>query len=271
MGSVTAKIPPQLRRPPAPQQGPPRPHPTISSRMLWTISFASTFRGRRGTGVRQSACSKKMLFHVGVADASGRSRRKHLAKLLDEVIARGAAVGATPSLPKYEKCALGLSSGESSIGASAKVSRVRQTKQRAIACSQIPRSLSFGAERGELGFPFGPIVRLLILTGQRRDEVGGLSWAEIDLASSLWTLPAARSKNRREHTVPLSPAVIEILQALPRFERWPFIFSSGANPPSGFGKAKGRLDLRACPSSGGVFAAKLILSRHEPAFSSLGD
>ena len=49
-----------------------------------------------------------------------------------------------------------------------------------------------GAE--DLGFPFGPIVRTLILTAQRRDEVGGIVWDELDLDRALWTLPAVRSK-----------------------------------------------------------------------------
>jgi integrase len=43
-----------------------------------------------------------------------------------------------------------------------------------------------------LGWPFGPIVRLLILTGQRRGEVVGMRWEEIDLAKKLWSLPPAR-------------------------------------------------------------------------------
>jgi integrase len=94
---------------------------------------------------------------------------------------------------------------------------------------------------GRIGFPFGPIVRLLILTGQRRDEVAGMRWQEVDLEQKLWTLPAERSKNRREHVVPLSAPVVEIIAALPRFDS-DFLFSAGKTPPSGFSKAKPRLD-----------------------------
>jgi integrase len=63
---------------------------------------------------------------------------------------------------------------------------------------------------------FGRIVRLLVLMPARRSEVGGLRWCELDLEKGLWSLPAARSKNHRPHEIPLTPAVQEILQAVPR-------------------------------------------------------
>ncbi|HET8920401.1 MAG TPA: integrase arm-type DNA-binding domain-containing protein, partial [Xanthobacteraceae bacterium] len=49
----------------------------------------------------------------------------------------------------------------------------------------------------------GRIVKLLILTGQRRVEIGGMSWDEFNRDSGTWTLPGSRSKNRREHALPL--------------------------------------------------------------------
>jgi integrase len=58
---------------------------------------------------------------------------------------------------------------------------------------------------------FGRIVRLLMLTGQRRTEVCCMGWAEIDLDRRLWVLPGARTKNGREHRLPLSPAAVAIL------------------------------------------------------------
>jgi integrase len=62
----------------------------------------------------------------------------------------------------------------------------------------------------------GTIVRLLMLTGARRDEIGGLTWSEIDLNGATITLPPPRTKNRREHLIPLSTPALEILRALPR-------------------------------------------------------
>jgi len=101
-----------------------------------------------------------------------------------------------------------------------------------------------------LGFPFGPVVKLLILSGQRRSEVGGMEWTELDLEARTWTIPAARSKNRRQHTVPLSPQAIEIIETLPRFSGSKFVFSPGKTPPSGFSKAKERLDKYIASANG---------------------
>jgi integrase len=104
---------------------------------------------------------------------------------------------------------------------------------------------------GEIGWPFGPIVRLLILTGQRRAEVAGMEWSEIDLERKVWTLPRGRVKNDEGHTVPLSSAAIEIIEQLPRKGKQPrLVFCTmrmrgkapTPRPPSGFHRAKDRLD-----------------------------
>src|SRR6516225_213095 len=58
----------------------------------------------------------------------------------------------------------------------------------------------------------GKIIRLLILLGSRRQEVGGMRWSELDLDAGTWTLPAERSKNRRAHTITLPPAALDIIR-----------------------------------------------------------
>jgi hypothetical protein len=55
---------------------------------------------------------------------------------------------------------------------------------------------------------YGDIVRLLALTGQRRDEIGSLRWSEVDLDKAVIALPAERTKNSKPHDVPLSPEVL---------------------------------------------------------------
>lgn len=99
---------------------------------------------------------------------------------------------------------------------------------------------------GRLEDPWRAIVRLLILTGQRRSEVAAIRWAELVLAppeAAVCSLPGARTKNGRAHDVPLSAPAVAILDALPRFAGVPFALSLGrATAPSGFGKAKARLD-----------------------------
>ena len=59
--------------------------------------------------------------------------------------------------------------------------------------------------------PYNGIVRLLLLTGQRREEVAGMLWSELDGELTAWTIPAARSKNRRAHVVPLSKQARAVL------------------------------------------------------------
>jgi integrase len=66
------------------------------------------------------------------------------------------------------------------------------------------------------GDQHGAILKLLILTGARRNEIGGLCWSEVDLDNALITLPPARTKNGREHLIPLSKPALAILQAQPR-------------------------------------------------------
>jgi integrase len=63
---------------------------------------------------------------------------------------------------------------------------------------------------------FGRIVRLMILTGCRRQEIGGLRWSELDADAGTWTLAAERSKNGRAHTLPLPPMAWGIIETVPR-------------------------------------------------------
>jgi integrase len=88
---------------------------------------------------------------------------------------------------------------------------------------------------------FGRIVRLLMLLGQRRDEVAAMGWSELDLERRLWVIPAARVKNHREHEVPLPAQAIALLpQHTPAGRE--LVFGRGAGPFSGFSRAKAGLD-----------------------------
>lgn len=94
------------------------------------------------------------------------------------------------------------------------------------------------------GLPWGPSVKLLILTGQRRDEVFSADRAEFDLAAGLWTIPADRAKNGKAHLVPLSKAAVSILAALPVIDGSAKLFPSRGDAkrgPSGFSRALTRI------------------------------
>jgi integrase len=90
------------------------------------------------------------------------------------------------------------------------------------------------------GFPYGSVVQLLILTGQRRGEVSGMTWSELDLEAGTWTLPRERTKNGRQHTVPLSHQALGIIQKAPRVSD-KYVFSTNG-PLGGFTERKARLD-----------------------------
>jgi integrase len=95
---------------------------------------------------------------------------------------------------------------------------------------------------------FGRIVRLLVLTAQRRDEIADLQWNEIDFDRAAIDLPAERTKNHRPHSVPLSPMALAILKSAPRRHRQdgtPLpLFGEGKGGFSGWSKAKAALDRR---------------------------
>jgi integrase len=92
---------------------------------------------------------------------------------------------------------------------------------------------------------YGRIVRLMILLGARRQEVGGMCWSEFGPERRTWTLPAARSKNKRAHTLPLMPMARGIIEAVPRMVSRDHLF--GARSSGGFSawdKGRQALDVR---------------------------
>jgi integrase len=90
---------------------------------------------------------------------------------------------------------------------------------------------------------FGPMVQLLVLTGCRRDEVRDATWAEFDLSKREWLIPGQRTKNGRDHLVPLSDSAVTILEALPRIAgRAKLLFTTtGETSISGLSKIKARV------------------------------
>jgi integrase len=104
---------------------------------------------------------------------------------------------------------------------------------------------------GELG-AFGRAIRLMLLTGQRRNEIGRMTWVEIDVKQKIWTLARERTKADRAHEVPLSDLALSVIAECPKLGG--FVFTTGRNEPakkdteaklkpiSGWSKAKKRLD-----------------------------
>ena len=91
---------------------------------------------------------------------------------------------------------------------------------------------------------YGRICKLLILTMQRKSEIGDLVWPEIDFDRRQIDLPGSRTKNGRAHVVPLSDPAIEIVQGIMLRAGRNFVFGGGEGGFSGWSKAKVALDTR---------------------------
>src|SRR5262252_4909311 len=93
----------------------------------------------------------------------------------------------------------------------------------------------------KMGGPYGGIVELLALTGQRREEVSRLQWDELDLTERVWTIPKSRTKNAKAHVVHLSEQAMAVLARAD--QPGPYVFSLlGTKPFQEFSRAKRRLD-----------------------------
>lgn len=94
------------------------------------------------------------------------------------------------------------------------------------------------------GWPFGPLVKLLLLTAQRRNEVAHAELKEFALTGNdqQWVIPEERTKNGKEHVVPLSAVVLQIIDALPKVGKKFLLSTTGETPISGFSKAKKIID-----------------------------
>lgn len=92
--------------------------------------------------------------------------------------------------------------------------------------------------------PWGPALKLLILTGQRRDEVFSADRSEFDLKRGEWWIPAERAKNGERHFVPLSREALAVLKKIDEVPDSPKLFPAKGQPqngPSGFSKVQARL------------------------------
>ena len=104
---------------------------------------------------------------------------------------------------------------------------------------------------------YGRIVKLALLTGARREEIGGLRWQEVDIDRAELTLPLERTKNGRPHLIPLSPMALSLVSAPPRRAGREYLFGEGVGAFSGWSKSKAALDRR-------IFAARQASSKKTP-------
>lgn len=170
-------------------------------------------------------------------------KRRDVVKVLDEIVAYGTPFRANRALAAIKKLmnwCLDRGVIEANVLSGLQPPTKEIARDRVLSDDEL-RACWEGAD--EEGFPFGTCTKLMILTGQRRSEVAGMRWSEVDLDKAIWTIPARRAKNATLHVVPLAPLVVELLHATPRFLQSDLVFTTnGRTAISGFGRAKRRLD-----------------------------
>ena len=223
-----------------------------------TVNFYLERYAERNTRASTHKETKRVLEHDVRVQWGNRPvteiTRRDVIELLDAIIDRGAAVQANRTLAvlrRFFNWALEREIIAVSPIAGLKAPTAETARDRALTDGEI-RLFWVGCDR--LGWPFGPMFKLLLLTAQRRDEVGGMEWSEIEpLDKRVWTIPREKAKNDRRHEVHLSELTIEIIRELPRMSRSKaggagsepsscLFTTNGERPVSGFSKAKRRLD-----------------------------
>ncbi len=170
-------------------------------------------------------------------------KREDILALLDKIVARNAPIQANrilAGLSRFFRWCVERGYIESSPVLHISKPSKENSRDRVLSNNEI---LKVWNEAEKIGYPFGPLIQILLLTGQRKGEVSGLQWSEVNFESKLWTIPKERSKNGNSNSVPLTDNTIQILQSLPRFIGSDLIFTTtGRTSVSGFGRVKANLD-----------------------------
>ncbi|PKA39649.1 integrase [Rhizobium sullae] len=172
-------------------------------------------------------------------------RRREIVNLLDDMVDRGVptmAVRTFALLKKFFNWCIERGILEVSPMGGLKPPASVATRDRVLSDGEL-RWAWLAAE--EIGWPFGPLFKLLMVTAQRKEEVAGASRPEFELKRKdpIWIIPPERAKNRREHLVPMTPLAISLIEALPAINESALLFTTnGETTVSGFSRAKERLD-----------------------------
>jgi integrase len=225
---------------------------TVASVAALFLERHARVRHKDGGEEAQWRLSREILPRWGTRPI-GSITRRDVVTLLDGIVDRGVAVTANRTLAvgrrmfnfAIERSILEVNPFDHVKPPAAEVKRDR-------VLSDAELKLIWQAS-ASLGFPFGPFTQLLILLGQRREEIAGLRWSEFDAGLTVWTLPRERAKNNVEHVVALAPWARKIIGELPRFAGSDLVFTTtGATPISGFSRAKATLDTAIAELNGGV-------------------
>jgi integrase len=168
--------------------------------------------------------------------------RRDVIKLLDGLVDRGTPIMANRALALVRKLfnwaierGILLNNPASAVKAPGK----ERKRERVLKDAELKSIWNAAAA---LKWPFEPMVKLLLLTGQRRDEVSCMRWRDVDLESAIWTIPAEVAKNGKVHIVPLPRRALDIIRGLPRVGDAYVFTTTGKTAVSGFSRFKTKLD-----------------------------
>jgi len=169
-------------------------------------------------------------------------RRSHIIKMLDEIEDVNGPVAADRTLAYVRKAFNWYATRDDQfnvpvVRGMARIKPKERARTRVLSDDEIRAIWPELAKTGT----FGALVKTLLLTAQRRDEVAQMSRKEIG-SDGIWTIPAARYKTKCANFVPLSKAVLTVIAAQPTIDGSEYVFSSRAKTPfSGFSKSKAAL------------------------------
>jgi integrase len=156
----------------------------------------------------------------GASDTQGRAMAAALSKLFSWLVEHR-KIAVDPTLGMYKPPA-------------------PKARDRVLSDAEIKK---FWKATDAVGEPFGALLKLLLLTGARLNEVAQMTRGELSDDLTTWSIPGSRTKNRRAHTLPLAPLSRDILRGVKPLADSDYVFTTtGTAPVSGFSKTKARLD-----------------------------
>jgi integrase len=200
--------------------------------------------GNRSRHVTRRVFERDVLPTLGDRDIADVGRRDVL-DVLDAIVDRGAPVMARRTYGRLNRF-FNWCVGRGIIEVSPMVAMPRpggreKGRERVLADAELAK---VWRACDELGWPYGPCVQLLALTGARRGEIGALRWDEI--VDDAIVLAGDRTKTSEPHSIPLSPMAAAIVAELPKVTGSPYVFSlNGKAPIANWGEVKKKLSASA--------------------------
>ena len=169
--------------------------------------------------------------------------RRDIIELMDDIIDKGTPVAANRTLAAIKtffSWCLDRDIVEASPAAAVKRPGVEKERERVLADHEIK---ALWPAWDKIGYPFGDLGKMLLVTAQRRTEVARMRWSDIDFKAKVWTIPPEATKGGRRHDVPLAGLALEILESIPRFSgNFVFTTTAGAKAVSGYSRSKSRAE-----------------------------